>query len=310
MESTTFKGIITPMITPFINRTTLDIKGLEAMLSHIIDGGVNGIFLLGTTGEGASMPMRLKKQLISHTVDFVAGRTPVLVHIADCCIETSLEIADYAHKCHADYLVCALPFYLGLTQSEIVKYYSTIADNVRLPLFIYNIPAQTKLMISIDSIKQLCRHPNIIGIKDSSGNGTYFSTLVAEVKPVNPNFSILVGPDEMLASTITVGGDGGVNSGSNLFPKLYVELFKACAANNRERIALLQPLVMKVSTLIYSIDKSSVSFLKGLKAALFSMGLITDAMCEPLVRVSDTDMATIAANTLALKHEITETLSK
>ncbi len=308
MDKKLFEGVITPMVTPLINRENIDFKGLEKLLDHLINGGVSGVFLMGTTGEGTSISPRMRKELIKYSVEYVKGRVPVFVSIADCCIEESLNMACYAKECGASYLVSALPFYLGLTQTEIIDYYTTIADNVPLPLFLYNIPAQTKLMISVEAVKTLAKHPNIIGMKDSSGNGTYFNTLLAEVKAEYPDFTILVGPDEMLASTMALGGNGGVNSGSNLFPELYVNLFKACKAKDTERILKLQKLVMKVSTEVYSVDKSSVSFLKGLKAALFTEGLITDYICEPLQKVNGTDLETIKKNVAELKQQIIQVL--
>ena len=308
MDKKLFEGVITPMVTPLINRENIDFKGLEKLLDHLINGGVSGVFLMGTTGEGTSISPRMRKELIKYSVEYVKGRVPVFVSIADCCIEESLNMACYAKECGASYLVSALPFYLGLTQTEIIDYYTTIADNVPLPLFLYNIPARTKLMISVEAVKTLAKHPNIIGMKDSSGNGTYFNTLLAEVKAEYPDFTILVGPDEMLASTMALGGNGGVNSGSNLFPELYVNLFKACKAKDTERILKLQKLVMKVSTEVYSVDKSSVSFLKGLKAALFTEGLITDYICEPLQKVNGTDLETIKKNVAELKQQIIQVL--
>ena len=303
-----FEGVITPMVTPLIDRENIDFKGLEKLQDHLINGGVSGVFLMGTTGEGTSISPRMRKDLIKYSIEYVKGRVPVFVSIADCCIEESLNMARYAKECGVTYLVSALPFYLGLTQKEIIDYYTTIADNVPLPLFLYNIPAQTKLMISVEAVKTLAKHPNIIGMKDSSGNGTYFNTLLAEIKAEYPNFTILVGPDEMLASTMAMGGNGGVNSGSNLFPELYINLFKACKAKDTERILKLQKLVMKVSTGVYSVDKSSVSFLKGLKAALFTEGLITDYICEPLQKVNNADLETIRKNVAELKQQIIQVL--
>lgn len=308
MDKKLFEGVITPMVTPLIDRETIDFEGQKKLLDRIINGGVAGAFLLGTTGEGASLSYRMKQDLIKFTVGYVSGRVPVFVHIADCCIEETLSLANYAHECGASYLVAALPFYLGLTQEEIHDYYITIADNIPLPLFLYNIPAQTKLMISVDVVKRLAAHPNIIGMKDSSGNGTYYNTLLAEVKGTHPDFAILVGPDEMLASTMALGGNGGVNSGSNLFPELYTSLYKACKSGDKERILSLQRIVMKVSTDIYSVDKSPVSFLKGLKAALYVEGVTTDYLCAPLQRVSDADMETICRNVSEIKKLITATL--
>lgn len=308
MNKHVFEGVITPMVTPLIDRENIDFKGLEKLLEHLIKGGVSGIFLMGTTGEGTSISYRMRKELIKYSVEYTNARIPVFVSIADCCMEESLNMAHYAKACGATYLVSALPFYLGLTQKEMIDYYTTIADHIPLPLFLYNIPAQTKLMISVEAVKTLAKHPNIIGVKDSSGNGTYFNTLLAEVKAEYPDFTILVGPDEMLSSTMALGGNGGVNSGSNLFPELYVQLFRACKANDTERILQLQKLVMKVSTGVYSIDKSGVSFLKGLKAALFTEGLITDYICEPLQRVSNADLEIIRKNVAELKQQIIQAL--
>ena len=308
MNKDLFEGVITPMVTPLIDRENIDFKGLEKLQDHLINGGVSGVFLMGTTGEGTSISPRMRKDLIKYSIEYVKGRVPVFVSIADCCIEESLNMARYAKECGVTYLVSALPFYLGLTQKEIIDYYTTIADNVPLPLFLYNIPAQTKLMISVEAVKTLAKHPNIIGMKDSSGNGTYFNTLLAEIKAEYPNFTILVGPDEMLASTMAMGGNGGVNSGSNLFPELYINLFKACKAKDTERILKLQKLVMKVSTGVYSVDKSSVSFLKGLKAALFTEGLITDYICEPSQKVNNADLETIRKNVAELKQQIIQVL--
>lgn len=308
MKTVNFEGVITPMVTPLLNRETIDLESLEKLIDHLVSGGVDGIFLMGTTGEGASMSYRMRRELIRKSVEFADGRVPVLAGISDCCIEEALNIAHYAKECGVSYLVSALPFYLGLTQEEIYDFYRTLADNVELPLFLYNIPAQTKLMISVPVAKDLASHPNIIGMKDSSGNGTYFNTLLSEIKPDYPEFSILVGPDEMLASTMALGGNGGVNSGSNLFPELYKALFKACKDHDVERIQVLQRLVMKISTEIYSVDKSSVSFLKGLKAALYCEGLVRNCMCEPLSGVSPETLETIRNNVNVIKREIGEVL--
>lgn len=304
MANEVIQGIITPMITPLTDRENIDFDSLKKLIDHLINGGVSGVFLMGTTGEGTSISYRLKKELIKYSVQYVNRRVPVFVSITDCSIEESINLADYSKECGASYLVAAPPFYFGLTQEEVVNYYTTIADKVQLPLFIYNIPAQTKIMIAVESVKTLANHPNIVGIKDSSGNGTYYNTLLVDVKGKYPDFTVLVGPDEMLASTLLLGGNGGVNSGSNIFPELYVALFKACKANDTTRIAKLQELVIKLSTDVYSIDKSGVSFLKGLKTALYVEGIISDYICEPLIKVKDSDRDIIKANVLKIKQEI------
>ncbi len=307
-ENKVFTGIVTPMVTTFTSSGDIDRESLRRLVNHLVDGGVSGIFLMGTTGEGASMTVGMQQELIRLAVEYTAGRTKVLVHVADSCLERSIALGNYAADCGADYIVSALPFYFSLTQEEIYNYYVRLAEGLRLPLFLYNIPAQTKMMMNVDTVLRLAAHPNIIGIKDSSGNGTYFNTLLAEVKTAYPDFAIMVGPDEMLASTMAVGGDGGVNSGSNLFPALYVALYDACRRADHPRIAALQAIVMKVSTLIYSVDGSPVSFMKGLKAAMAAEGLIRNNVLAPLRPVSAEASDTIAANVKVIKKCIEEVL--
>ncbi|MCM1036797.1 MAG: dihydrodipicolinate synthase family protein [Bacteroides sp.] len=303
-----FHGVVTPMVTPFTASGDIDRDALARLIDHLVEGGVAGIFLMGTTGEGASMTVQMQRELIELAATYIAGRTRLLVHVADPCLERSIALGKFAAAAGADYAVAALPYYFSLTQAEIKDYYCRLADALPLPLFLYNIPAQTKMMIAPATVLALASHPNIIGMKDSSGNGTYFNTLLATVKPAHPDFAIMVGPDEMLASTMSMGGDGGVNSGSNLFPRLYTALYEACRAGDRDRIAALQALVMRVSTDIYSIDSSPVSFMKGLKAAMASRGLIANCVLPPLVPACDADSAVIDKNTAALAELIASTL--
>jgi len=307
-EYNVFEGVVTPMVTPFTSDGKIDRAGLRRLVDHLAEGGVSGIFLMGTTGEGASMTVDMQHELISLAAEYIAGRTRLLVHVADSCLERSLALGAFAAGCGADYAVSALPYYFSLTQDEIAEYCTRLADGLPIPLFLYNIPAQTKMMIAPATVLTLAAHPNIIGIKDSSGNGTYFNTLLALVKPAHPDFAIMVGPDEMLASTMALGGNGGVNSGSNLFPRLYTELFRACRGGDTARIRALQGLVMKVSTEIYAVDGSPVSFMKGLKAALASQGLVGPHVLPPLSPVSAGAYETIARNTAAIARLIDDTL--
>ena len=219
-------GIITPMVTPLLNDDALDKKGLEKLVEHLIDGGVNGIFVLATTGEATSLSTRLKHELISLSCEYVKNRVPVLVGITDPSPRESLGLSEFSKKAGASSVVAAPPYYYTLTQQELVVYYTELANQSDLPVFIYNMPGQTKVMIEPSTVVNLSQHPNIIGIKDSSGSGPYFNTLLYLLRD-NMQFSIFVGPDEMMAQSVLLGGNGGVNSGSNIFPDLFVRLYKA-----------------------------------------------------------------------------------
>ena len=158
MADTTKKlieGIITPMITSVSDRKHIDFDGQGRLLDRIVAGGVNGAFILGTTGEGCSLSERMKQELIEFTVSHARGRVPVFVHIADCCLENSIALASFAERKNADYLVCALPFYFGLTQEEIYRYYIALADNVALPLFYQGVGRKKRNELAMEYLDKL-----------------------------------------------------------------------------------------------------------------------------------------------------------
>lgn len=292
------KGIIPPLVTPLLSNRTLDVKGAGRLIEHVLSGGVHGLFILGTTGEAASLSNRIKRELISFTCATVNGRVPVLVGISDTSIEESILLAKAAQQAGASALVAAPPFYFKADQRELTGHFNHLADNVTLPLFLYNIPSLTKINIEPSSVKALARHDRIVGLKDSSGDGGYFSAVMAAMRP-DSRFSIFVGPDEMMASLVVVGAHGGVSAGANLFPKLYVDLYNASVSRNFEELSRLQGKVMEISTHIYHAVPATAGYLKGIKTALSLMGICDDHMAYPLSPLADNEKEVISKNLAA-----------
>ena len=288
-----FKGIIPPMVTPLLEDESLDLNSLNLLTEHLIKGGVHGIFILGTTGESSSFSVDFKENLIQETLRMIDGRKNVLVGITDSSLETSNHLAHTAKKHGAKALVSAPPFYYHLSQPELISYYETLADTLPLPLFLYNMPSHTKLFFDIDTVAQLSKHPNIIGLKDSSANAPYFQKLVYLLKR-NSDFSLLVGPEEILAESVLMGADGGVPGGANLFPQLYVELYEAARQRNFTTLIPLHQMVMEISTNLYSMNANQSSYLKGLKSALFSSELCDMYLASPLSSFEKSDRKIIA----------------
>ena len=283
--ATLFRGIIPPMITPLREDFTLDYPSLIKTIDHIISGGVHGIFILGTTGEFSSLSSDVKNELISMTCAKVDQRIPVMVGITDCSFYESLKLAAKAFSSGAQAVVAAPPFYMNIDQVELINYYQKLADQVELPLMLYNMPSHTGISIELSTVKKLSEHPNIIGIKDSSGNLVYFESLCEEFRD-NPNFTILVGPEEYLVETMTMGGHGGVSGGANLFPSLYVKLYDAILAKDAELIEALQVTVLFLSKNIYSHGTYKSNYLKGLKASMSFVGLCKGILALPLFAYS------------------------
>ena len=145
------RGIIPPVITPLLDNNTLDVKGLEKLVEHLISGGVHGLFILGTTGEAPSLSYELRKEFIKRTCELTNKRIPVMVGITDTSFEGSLEIAHYSKEVGADAVVVAPPFYMPISQDELVVYLENLIPKSPLPLLLYNMPSHTKLHMDIET---------------------------------------------------------------------------------------------------------------------------------------------------------------
>jgi 4-hydroxy-tetrahydrodipicolinate synthase len=277
---TGIRGIIPPLVTPLIDNDTLDIGGLENLIEHLVSGGVHGLFILGTTGEAQSISYRLRHRMIGETSRINAGRLPLLVCISDTSITESINLAHIAARCHADAVVSAPPYYYAPSQIELAEFYNDLANRLPIPLYLYNMPSHTKVSFAPETIRRIAENKRVIGFKDSSANTVYFQSVMTAMAE-RPDFSMLVGPEEITAETVLLGGHGGINGGANMFPRLYVNLYYAAAAGNIEEVRRLQKIVMLISTTIYTVGKYGSSYLKGVKCALNLLGICNDHLAAP-----------------------------
>lgn len=294
MKTTAFqlRGIVPPMITPLSSVDTIDEAGLEHLIEHILAGGVHGLFLLGTTGEGPGLGYRLREDLIRQACRQVKRRVPVLVCITDTAVTESRKLAAIAAESGADALVLAPPYYFPNSQAEILEYLEHLAPILPLPLFLYNMPTHTKTFLEIETVKRALEIPNIVGIKDSSGSMVYYHQLL-QLTSLKPDISILMGPEELLAESVLLGGHGGVCGGANLCPRLYVKLYEAAQAGDLDSIKNLHAKVMRISSTLYRIGRHGSSFIKGLKCALKEAGVCEDFMSEPFHRFRESERASV-----------------
>lgn len=288
------EGIIPPMLTPLKDRDTLDEAGLERLIEHILAGGVHGLFILGTTGEGPSLSYRLRRELIARTCRQVAGRVPVLVGITDTSFVESVAVACSAADSGAAAVVLAPPYYMPEGQPELREYLDHLVPELPLPLFLYNMPPLTKVPFEYDTVRWAMDQPRIVGMKDSSGDMTYFHRLLG-LRPRRPDWTLVVGPEELLGESVLMGGHGGVNGGANVFPRLYVALHAAARAGDLPRVRALQARVQQVADRLYRVGKHASSIIKGLKCAASCLDLCSDFMAEPFHRFRDPERQRIAA---------------
>ncbi len=274
-----FQGIIPPLVTPLRDRDTLDEVGLGRLLEHVIAGGVSGLFILGTTGEGPSLSYRLRRELIGQVCEIVDGRVPVLVGITDTSFVESVNLSLVAEDAGAAALVLSTPYYFPTGQAELIGYVERLVDELPLPLMLYNMPGLTKVWFEFETLQTLATRPNIICIKDSSGDLEYFERLM-KIRNTRPDWSILMGPEALLVKSMQLGGDGGVAGGGNIFPRLFVTCYEATRANEDARAQELLRAIKRLQG-IYEAGQSTSRFVKGTKCALSILKLCEDVMAEP-----------------------------
>ena len=273
-------GIIPPLVTPLLDDDVLDVEGLNRLIEHLIAGGVHALFVLGTTGEAQSLSYKLRVEMIKNTCRITKGRLPVLVCISDTSIVESVNLARIAADNGADAVVSAPPYYFAAGQPELIEFYENLTPQLPLPLFLYNMPTHTKVNFAPATIQRIAEDPRVIGFKDSSANAVYFPSVMYAMKE-RQDFSMLVGPEEIMAESVLLGAHGGVNGGANMFPELYVELYNAAKNTNLEELKRLQEKIMQISATIYTVGQHGSSYLKGLKCALNLLGICSDYVAAP-----------------------------
>ena len=284
------RGVIVPMVTPLSGCQSLDVPCLERLVEHVLSGGVHGLFVLGTTGEAASLDDDVRRELVRRTCTLVAGRVPVLVGVTDTRVSESVRLARFAAEAGADAVVISTPFYLPLEQQELIEYVKTICSQQPLPCFLYNIPALTKTAYEPATVVRLAEFSGVAGVKDSSGDLAYLQRLREAID--RPDFSFFVGTELLMADAIRGGVHGCVGGGANLDPRLLVSLYEASLRGDGQSVQALQARLMMLDR-IYRLAPGTASILRGLKCALGSLGICEDRMGEPLRAATPTERRTI-----------------
>lgn len=288
-----FEGLIPPMVTPLDEKRRLDKAGVKNMVRHLVDGGVDGIFLLGTTGEGPHLSYAIRRDLVKETCRLVKGRVPVLVGITETDLEDALAFAKDCKAFGASGVVAAPPYYFKLTQAECAQWFTELADRSPLPVVVYDMPAHTDTIIEPTMIAALAKHKNIVAMKDSSSIIALFNKFRIALEPFKDKFSLFMGPDEAMGEAVLLGADGGVCTGANLWPRAFKEMYLAAKAGDVEKVRKLQRFTTMSSYLLYGLGAGQIGFLKGVKAALAEMGLIQNVLAAPFTPFKGKELAPV-----------------
>lgn len=275
----TYSGVIVPMITPVNGDLTIDQMAVHMILDTFVNAGVSP-FILGTTGESASLPASLKSELVRVVADRVKGKTTIYAGISGNCLKETLEDAVRYQEMGVDVVVAHLPFYFTLTADQILDYFEKLASGVPCPLIIYNNPITVKQSVPLDIAEQLSYHQNIAGIKDSE-RGIERLDRSIQLWKNREDFVHLVGWTAQAAYALLKGSDGIVPSTANFIPELYQSLYTSAGKGDQTTAFDLQDRADRISD-IYLKDRSVSQSIPALKYVMSLMGLCQSHVFPPL----------------------------
>lgn len=217
------QGLITALITPF-KEGQLDKRVFETLVRNQLAAKVEGLLILGTTGESPTLTHEEKIWILEKTIQMAKGKTHIMVNCGTNNTQASIEFSKIAHNAGADSILIITPYYNKPTQKGIYEHFKSITENVDIPLVIYNHPGRSGVPIEIPTLAKLAELPHVIGIKEASGSLAYSEKVLTHIKSVHPHFSLLSGDDGLTFSLMALGGQGVISVAGNLIPEKMKQL--------------------------------------------------------------------------------------
>jgi 4-hydroxy-tetrahydrodipicolinate synthase len=230
MDISFIKGVVPPVVTPVDEEDIVEEKVFRQIIEHVIEGGVHGVFALGSNGEFYGLDFNEQKRVIEIAVDQVKGRVPVYAGIGAITTKESVKLARMPEKSGAKAITVLPPMFISPNEEELYQHFVTIAEATSLPILIYNNPDRLKVNISATLVERLTNIPNIVGAKDSSGDLTLTSEYIRRTR--DKNFKVMAGRDTMILGTLVYGGVGCVAATANIAPALVVEIYEKFMAGD------------------------------------------------------------------------------
>lgn len=272
-------GSLVALVTPMHSDGSIHWEHLDKLVDFHLDNGTHGIVAVGTTGESATLDPEEHMRVVGHIIKRVNGRIPVIAGTGGNSTREAIELTEEAHKLGADACLLVVPYYNKPTQEGLYQHFKTIAEAVPVDQILYNVPGRTACDMLNETVERLADIPNIIGIKDATGNIPRGAELVEAVKG---RLVVYSGDDATAAGLMLAGAKGNVSVTANVAPKGMAELCEAAIAGNEEETERLNELLMPLNRKLF-LEANPIP----VKWALYHMGLIGEGIRLPLTPLSD-----------------------
>ncbi len=274
----TFRGIITPLITPFNEKLEIDFEALRWLAYHQLRGGVHGIFPNSTTGEFVHLEREEAIKLTEALINEVSGKIWVIPGISHNSTDKAIELGSIFKNMGVDGVIVTPPFFFKIDSRKLKLHFSKIAERLDLPIIIYNIPSLTGINVPVELYVELAQeYSNVVGAKVTYDSFSYLRKLIQRIKSVRKDFSVLTGMDDLLLFNLMMGGDGGITALANVTPGLHRSIYDAWADGDLKRAFEENYKLLKLSS-IYDVASS---FPTAIKTALYVMGTPVKPYARP-----------------------------
>jgi dihydrodipicolinate synthase/N-acetylneuraminate lyase len=285
-----FHGVVVPLVTPFTAAGELDETALDRLIDSMLAGGVEGIFVLGTTGEGAFVPRPMRKLLVGRAVKRAGGRAAIYAGLGDMQAEDVYLARDY-FKLGVDAVVVHPPISNPLQMHELLVWFQSLLDRADGPVILYNMPSTTRVTIPLDIIGKLVGHPRLAGIKDSENNQKRHAELLKRFG-AQPKFAVFVGVGALMAQGLKAGASGIVPSVGNLIPEVCHRLYMSAKSEDWSEFDD-QFARMNAVAALYQKGRTLDQSLAALKGAMHCRALCTTQVLAPLHQVKGHELENI-----------------
>ena len=292
-------GAVVPLVTPVTASGTLDEAALASLIETQVAGGVEGLLLLGTTGEGPCVPRNMRRRVIEVAVAAARSRTLVYANVAENSLADAIATAKEFFTAGASAIAALPPFYFAPREVELVAWFRALLDASPGPVVIYNIPLTTHVSIPLDVIAALVGHPRLVGIKDSENDAERHEELLRRFSG-RKDFSIFIGVGALMTQGLRQGADGIVPSSGNLIPAVCQEQVNAARRGDWTAVETSGARQAEV-TAVYQRGRTLAQSLAALKGMLHHRGVTGAGVFAPLIAMSDVELAMLRADMVTAK---------
>jgi 4-hydroxy-tetrahydrodipicolinate synthase len=291
MKNTIFTGAGVAIITPMNEDSSINFDRLGEIIDYQIDNGTDAIIICGTTGESSTMTDEEHTECIRYAVERTNKRIPVIAGTGSNDTKYAIELSQEAQRLGADGLLVVTPYYNKTSQRGLVAHYTAIANNVDIPMILYNIPSRTGVNIAVDTYLQLADHKNIVAVKEASGNIGYVAKVV---QAVGDKMDVYSGNDDQIVPLMSLGAKGVISVLSNVMPKETHQMAQYCLDNDFQSASKMQiELLDLINNLFIDVNPIPV------KEAMNLMGLGVGGCRMPLYPMAEKDIESLKKSLIA-----------